>query len=94
LETSDNRLSGEALLMVKEFAAVTGLSPKLLYRLIRTRKIPFTKIGGRNYFYMPAIHRWLLDNTIMPGPHVSDWRRKRYDAVELVVNKLTEGNKG
>jgi len=94
LETSDNRLSGEGFLMVKEFAAVTGLSAKMLYRLIRIRKIPFTKIGGRYFFYMPAIRQWLLDNTTMPGPHVSDWRRKRYDVVELVLHRLGEVRKG
>ncbi len=78
------------VLSLLELAEYLGVSPTLLKRLMRIRKLPYTKIGRRVVFYMPVIIDWLEKNTVQPGPHPSDWHRKQYDPVQLLAEKYTK----
>ncbi|HEY6193394.1 MAG TPA: helix-turn-helix domain-containing protein [Bacteroidota bacterium] len=80
------------VLSVRELAAYLGTSVWFIRRLVTIRKIPYTKIGGRVLFYMPAMREWLRDNTTWPGKHTSDWHRKRYDPSGELIKLMNRGD--
>ncbi len=48
------------LLTVKEVSEILDLKPARIYELTRERKIPFVKIGERQYRYSePALLDWI-----------------------------------
>jgi excisionase family DNA binding protein len=50
----------QKLLTVKEVGEILDLKPARIYELTRERKIPFVKIGERQYRYSQmAIENWI-----------------------------------
>lgn len=56
----------EALLSVKEVAAVLGLAEITVRKLCCAKKIPYIKLGGRVLFSPEQISTWIEAKTVAP----------------------------
>jgi excisionase family DNA binding protein len=90
--TDDKLVPELEVLSVLELAAYLGTSVTFIRRLVKIRKIPYTKLGGRVLFHLPAIREWLHDSTTWPGAHTSDWHRKKYDPAQEVKKLMDRGD--
>lgn len=54
----------ESLLDVKEVAALLRITPKAVYGLVETRRVPFVKIGARVRFVRRDVVAWLERNRV------------------------------
>ena len=63
LGTESEPLAGK-LLTVTDMADWLRLTPKGIYALVESRRIPFVKISNRLRFSQAEIERWLRDNRV------------------------------
>jgi len=54
----------ENLLTPQELCELLQVKISWLYRQVRERNIPFTKLGKYLRFYRPAIEKWLIENQV------------------------------
>ena len=55
-----------SFLTVEQVSAITTLSSQQLYRLVRLKMIPHTRIGGRIFFDPEALRKWISKNSFDP----------------------------
>jgi len=55
---------GAQVLTAEEVARYLRLHVKSIYRLVRERKIPGQKVGGRWRFHSDALEKWLKDEKL------------------------------
>lgn len=55
---------GAQVLTAEEAARYLRLHVKSIYRLVRERKIPGQKVGGRWRFHFDALEKWLKDERL------------------------------
>ena len=58
-ETQPKAPEQNRLLTLPEVAEILKLSRASIYRLVRERKIPFHKSGGRLYFFEDEVRSWI-----------------------------------
>ena len=56
------------LLTIHEAAALTGLSPHTLYKMVSQRRIPYIKLGRAIRFHPKQLEAWIHQQTVMPMP--------------------------
>ncbi len=56
-----------AVLDVHEAAAYLGVSEVTLYRLVRRREVPYTRVGRSIRFRVEELERYLEERTVRPG---------------------------
>lgn len=54
----------EDLITPEELCKLLRVKMSWLYRQVRERNIPFTKLGKYLRFYRPDVERWLADHQI------------------------------
>jgi excisionase family DNA binding protein len=76
------------VLSVAEIAVYFGVSESTVRKLIRGKKIPYTRIEGRYLFFLPVIRRWLEQNTQQTdaGNDYADNDRVKDTALEIWKN--------
>ncbi|QTL47327.1 helix-turn-helix domain-containing protein [Priestia aryabhattai] len=57
-------------LTVKETAQYIGVSKDLIYKMVRTKEIPFIRIGRRVLFRKESIDQWLHSQEIASDQNV------------------------
>ena len=55
---------GAQVLTAEEAARYLRLHVKSIYRLVRERKMPGQKVGGRWRFHSDALEKWLKDERL------------------------------
>ena len=55
---------GAQVLTAEEVARYLRLHVKSIYRLVRERKMPGQKVGGRWRFHSDALEKWLKDEKL------------------------------
>jgi len=65
------------LIDIKNAANKMRLSFWTLYTLVRRKKIPYTRLGGRIYFRPKILREWLEKNTNKPEDDTLNVHRKR-----------------
>jgi len=51
------------LLTVKELTPIVRLSASHIYRLVKKKKIPFVKLGGKVLFNQEKVSKWIESNS-------------------------------
>ena len=66
---------------VAEIASYLGVSQSIVRRLIREKKVPYSKIEGCYRFYLPEVRAWLSKITTPPGNETPQDISKRSDEI-------------
>lgn len=52
---------------IREISSYLGIGKSKIYALIRTKKIPASRIGRQYRFYRALVDKWLQENVITEG---------------------------
>jgi len=63
-EPATRSLATEALLTVREVAELLRLTPKGIYSLVESRRIPFVRVSNRVRFFQSDVLKWLQENRV------------------------------
>ncbi len=58
--------AGNRLLIAAEVGEILRVPRSTVYELVRTRRIPFMKVGRRTLFDPQALTEWIAEQTVAP----------------------------
>ena len=58
--------NNQPLINVQEVAQRLNMAVTTIYKMVSQRRIPFVKIGGALKFDLPALEKWLKEQTVLP----------------------------
>jgi excisionase family DNA binding protein len=54
----------QASLNVRELAALLGVAPITIYKMVQKKEIPHTRIGTRIVFFKEKVEEWIEKNSV------------------------------
>lgn len=52
----------KSIMTVEDVARYFGLHKDTIYDLVREKKLPHMRVGGRIFFLIEVLEKWMIDN--------------------------------